>query len=432
MSKYPFVDCQGLAGAWTLGTAQTGRFELVHRCSQPGGFGDSSIRENQHLLAAVPDLELEDPEGYLWEPKVTGYVCGTPPCSGFSLMNASKKSNKRGPDSPINSCMTDLAKYGARCTGFDGLPGAEIIAFESVQQAYSTGRELMWRLRDIIEAISGQQYDLTHVKMSGASVGAAQYRHRYYFVAHRIPFGVDHPKPRHVVTYRDALEDLQGLNLQWNDQPYVWKIGDPGSTFGDRLRRSDGQVSDHMAYTSNRDVSLLEELEDILAPGQSVKDLIENMDTPPQVLLDRFPYTADDYRELRGWQWFKRIDPDKPGFVVSGGGAGDFVHWKEPRFLTVREISRLMGYPDSWRWPEEVSSVNVASALVGKCCPVNSGKWISEAVADALDGNPQNNGMADEILGSPQNREYLHNSSLDYRRWPTEVSDWQIRYPAVA
>jgi hypothetical protein len=141
------------------------------------------------------------------------------------------------------------------------------------------------------------------------------------------------------------------------------------------------------------------------------------------VLVERFPYSADDWKELRGWQWFKRVNPDKPGFVVSGGGAGDFVHWSEPRFLTIREITRLMGYPDSWRWPEEVSSVNVASALVGKCCPVDSGRWISNAVADAIVGDPQK----DEQQITIGEREYLHNSSLDYRRWPREVSGWSLK-----
>lgn len=419
----PFVDCQGLGGAWTLGTAQTGRFELVHRASQPGGFGDSSIDRNISLLNARSDFWHEDPEGHLWEPFQAGYVCGTPPCSGFSLMNASKKGNKRGPDSPINSCMKDLAKYGARCIGLDGQKGAEFIAFESVQQAYSTGRELMQELRAIIEAESGQKYDLTHVLMSGASVGNAQYRHRYYFVAHRVSFQIAHPEPHKVVTYRDAIGDLEGLDLQWEDQPYRRDPAELGS-FGDRLRRDDGFVDAHQAYQETRDAALLVEIERYLKPGQSVKDLLENdLDEPPQVLLERFPYTKDDWKELRGWQWFKRVNPDKPGFVVSGGGAGDFVHWSEPRFLTIREITRLMGYPDEWRWPEEVSSVNVASALVGKCCPVDSGRWISEAVADALEGQPQFDPERIEI----GEREFLHNSSLDYRRWPREISCWSLK-----
>jgi site-specific DNA-cytosine methylase len=416
MSTYPFADCQGLAGAWTLGTVMTGRFDLVHRCSQPGGFGDIVMDNNRELIPG--DWEMEDPPGNEWEPQQVAYVCGTPPCSGFSLMNASKGANKRGPDSPINSCMVDLAEYGARCTGSDGKPGAEVIAFESVQQAFTTGQELMQTLRSRIEKTSGQQYDLTHVMMSGASIGASQYRHRYYFVAHRIPFGADHPEPRRVATYADAIDDLRGLKLQWEDQPYQEMPTDWAAP----LHRVDGMVDAHISkdVEGARIVDLLGEVVDRWSPGENMSDVIAELDEPPPTLIEKFPYTRKDWKELRGWSWPSRIRPDKPGYVVAGGSADSFVHYSEPRFLTVRELSRLMGYPDDWRWPDGLN-VGTAGALIGKCCPRNSGQWLSDWVARALDGEPGEQG---EQIGD---REYLHNSSLDYRRWPYEVSGWRLR-----
>lgn len=417
---YPAVDCQGLAGAWSLGSVQTGRFDIVHRVSQPGGFGDEAIDANRHLLGY--DFEHEDAPAPEWVPVEAAFVHGTPPCSGFSLMNASKGGNKRGPNSPINSCMRDLAQYGGRCTGIDGKRGAEVVAFESVQGAFSQGRGLMQNLRGLIEEESRQAYDLTHVKMSGASIGAAQARHRYYFVAHRVPFGVDRPEPQKVGTYADAIGDLATLPTTLDSQPYA--DVQPSRWVLDReMLNPDGTVDWHMGIedeVKDRFVAMLAEVSDEWEPGESFKDLVRKLDEPPEVLLKRFQYTVKDWKQLRGWQWPRRIEPDKPGYVVAGGGAGQFVHWSEPRLLTVRELSRLMGYPDTWAWPDG-RSIRTIGAYIGKNCPVTSGKWLSNWVARALDGDP---GKRGELIGD---REYLHDSTLDYRRWPKEISQWEFR-----
>ena len=106
--------------------------------------------------------------------------------------------------------------------------------------------------------------------------------------------------------------------------------------------------------------------------------------------------------------------------MIAGGGASNFVHWEEPRLLTVRELSRLMGYPDTWMWPDG-RTVRVIGSYIGKCCPVTSGQWLSDWVAKALDGEP---GQQGERIGD---REYLRNSSLDYRRWDPAISQWTLR-----
>lgn len=81
--------------------------------------------------------------------------------------------------------------------------------------------------------------------------------------------------------------------------------------------------------------------------------------------------------------------------------------------LSVRECSRLMGLPDSWNW-SSVQSVSQAGALCGKCCPVQSGKWLSTWARRALEGNP---GTAMTKIGE---REYVHNSTLLYKGWLKE------------
>ena len=52
---------------------------------------------------------------------------------------------------------------------------------------------------------------------------------------------------------------------------------------------------------------------------------------------------------------------------------------------------------------------------------MQSGKWISTWVHRALDGSP---GSPGEEIG---NNEYSFNCTLDYRRWPEEISGYKYQ-----
>lgn len=399
----PFVDCQGLAGHWTLGTAQAG-FELVHRTSLPGGFGDQVLDANRPKFGSY-DWSQETGPMEEWTPQHgIPYVCGTPPCSGFSLLNCSKGSNARGPESSINACMRELVTYASKCTGSDGKLGPEVVSFESVQGAFTQGRVLMQALRDIIERNTGQSYTLTHVLMSGSSTGGAQMRHRYFFVVHRVPFGVDRPEPRQVVTYEEAIGDLVGLKQTWDDQPLRT---DAVSEWASQLTREDGLVGAHISHTGTRLTAFFEDLHELgWQPGETVTEAFTRLNYHPEA-MSKFRNPDDSYR---GWNWPTRINPDRPGYVLTGGGCQGFIHWAEPRYITVREAARLMGLPDDYVLP--TGSPNQASMWIGKCCPVSSGRWISSWVKRSLEGNP---GTDVEEIGD---REFYHNSTLDYKKWP--------------
>ena len=47
---------------------------------------------------------------------------------------------------------------------------------------------------------------------------------------------------------------------------------------------------------------------------------------------------------------YKRLDPSKPSYTVtgSGGGGTHIYHWDEPRALTNRERARLQTFPDKF------------------------------------------------------------------------------------
>lgn len=408
--RIPFVDVQGLAGAWTLGTVQAG-FDLKHRVSLPGGFGDIVMEANKHLVGDGWQQEVGLAEDCTPQEGVA-YACGTPPCSGFSLLNTSKGKNARGSGSAINHCMRELILYASSCTGLDGKRGPEVVSFESVQGAYKEGRSWMQELRDLLSYRTGEDYTLTHVLMSGSSVGAAQMRHRYYFVAHRVPFTVDAPKPDHVVTYSDAIGDLVGAPAyEWEKQPYP----NPADSQFQRAARqlSDG-LRDHVPPHSGAFVRLVDELAPHWQPGEDIHKALRRYGKRPAAIKES-KWRGPEHKELvTGWSWPTRIHPDKPGYVITGAGVLNFVHYEESRLLTVRECSRLMGYPDDWTW-SFVKSPMQASVLIGKCCPVDSGRWLSSWVHDSVLAHHMGIELERGDVEQIGEGEFLHNSTQAYK-----------------
>jgi site-specific DNA-cytosine methylase len=405
LSLIPFIDCSGLAGAWTLGTVQTGEFALVHRVSELGGFGDATVERNRHLLPG--DWQIEEGLADGWTPGQAGFLCGTPPCAAWSSINTQ---GEKGPGAKQNACMHRLIEYAGRCAGMDGKRGPEIVGIESVQPAFSKGRPLFHMLWDKLDDLTGQDYEMHHVLMSGASVGAAQMRHRYFAIWARVPFGVDPPERSalpdgRVVTYSDAISDLRGLKTQWQAQDYALE----SETAYQRARRAT-QVTGHMTAGGNLSEMVTEAASRDWEPGTFLSEAFDALDYHP-------PRAGGQRREgglrrgastYKGLNWPYRVKPDQPGYVLAGSCARDFVHWQENRLLTIRELSRLMGYPDAWDWAPKVT---VASAEIGKCAPVPSCFWISTWVAGALNGVP---GARGRVLNDG---EYVYPFTRLYKDW---------------
>lgn len=269
-------------------------------------------------------------------------------------------------------------KYASQCTGSDGLRGPQIVAFESVQQAFTIGRPLMEQYLGYLNehtTMLGQShglYRLTNVLMSGASSGSASERRRYFWVAHRVPFGVGSTPPRgrswapgvetknRVVTVRDAIDDLRELPLgEWPDvAPTSPKLG--------------------------LEILCMERAGWV--PGMTLRDacfLLMDRHKLPAAARDRW---FDPNMCWRNFAGPKVIRPDEPAPVVTGGSRSDFMHYALPRFLTVHELARLMDLPDEWVIPGK--SISQAVALIGKNAPIESLRWLTQWVRQSLLGHP--------------------------------------------
>lgn len=84
-------------------------------------------------------------------------------------------------------------------------------------------------------------------------------------------------------------------------------------------------------------------------------------------------------------QIYKRLDPDKPAYTItgSGGGGTHVYHWKENRALTNRERARLQTFPDEFIFLGSKESVR---KQIGMAVPPLGAKIVFEAVLKSFAG----------------------------------------------
>lgn len=86
-------------------------------------------------------------------------------------------------------------------------------------------------------------------------------------------------------------------------------------------------------------------------------------------------------------QIYKRLDPNKPSYTVtgSGGGGTHIYHWSEPRALTNRERARLQTFPDNYKF---IGSKENVRKQIGMAVPCKGAQIIFEAILNCFAGIP--------------------------------------------
>lgn len=373
-----FVDCNGLGGGMALGIIEAG-FTLTHKCGDLD-LGSINMDANRHITGWEWEFEKSpDPRDW-YVPDDVDVVAGSPPCSGFSTLS---RADFRGSDSAANKHMHSFVEYAARVK-------PKIAVFESVQHAFGTGRDLMQALRDKIETISGYQYDLTHLMHNSASNGGAANRPRYFWVAHRVPFGVEYPKPEVVPTFLESIGDLRGLAQTWESQPYRY----PETWWSTRRRNPNGTVDGHMGRNhlthAKRIQALLDALDGEWPQGwreqDAVKHIYDKYGTLPDIWKTQQDRLVNRNFDM-GFNQMMRWPADRPCRVITGGALGQAMHPTENRLLTNREAARIQGFPDYWNlWP--LRNERGLHRIWGKGVPLDSSRWLGYWMKRALDGDP--------------------------------------------
>jgi DNA (cytosine-5)-methyltransferase 1 len=190
-------------------------------------------------------------------------------------------------------------------------------------------------------------YDLAVHHYKFEDYGVPQARHRYIIVGTRGDLGLCFkvPKPSlQIKTCKEAIEN-----------PQI-----PSDAHNQELTRQSSAVIERL---------------NCIKPGENVW----TADLPQHLKLN--------VKGARISQIYKRLDPNKPSYTVtgSGGGGTHVYHWSEPRALTNRERARLQTFPDDFVFYGSKESVR---AQIGMAVPVDGAKIILYSLLKTFAGKP--------------------------------------------
>ncbi|WP_027303414.1 DNA (cytosine-5-)-methyltransferase [Candidatus Pelagibacter ubique] len=253
------------------------------------------------------------------------------PCNDFS--NVGEQLGFKGKFGPLYSYGVELInRYHPKWFVAENVGGIK---------SSNEGKSFTKILKDLEEA--GKGYDLTVHKYKFEEYGIPQARHRIIIVGIKkelkLKFKV--PKPTFkTITSKEALSNI------------------PKNAFNNELTNNSKQVIERLKY---------------IKPGMSAFNSI----IPKHLQLN--------VKGAKISQIYKRLDPNKPSYTVtgSGGGGTHVYHWKENRALTNRERARLQTFPDSFVFEGSKESVR---KQIGMAVPVLGAKIVFEAILKTFAG----------------------------------------------
>lgn len=157
------VGIHVFAGGFTMGVKKV----MPVTCQlEKHGFGLKTAEE----VVGVPCINGKD-----WPDVDAQFAFGNPRCTGFSTITSGYDETTHGPWAKQTCDVHDLCNYAAG--------RYDVICWESVQQAYTTGRPLLDYLTHDVFAPKG--YRIAHLFINAATFGNCQQRKRYFYVAYR-------------------------------------------------------------------------------------------------------------------------------------------------------------------------------------------------------------------------------------------------------
>lgn len=259
----------------------------------------------------------------------------------------------------------DALAFGFPCNDFS-MVGEKLGFKGKYGPLYTYGVEVLklyrpqWFLAENVgglrSANEGKAYDkiLSDMKDAGYRVypnlykfeeyGIPQARHRIIIIGIRedLPYEFRIPAPTGVTkTCRQAIEE-----------PPI-----PADAYNNELTKQSAQVVRRL---------------NLIGPGQNVWDV----DLPDDLKI----HTKTKISTI-----YKRLDPEKPSYTVtgSGGGGTHIYHWEEARALTNRERARLQTFPDDYFFEGSKEQVR---KQIGMAVPCEGAKLIFEAVLKTFAG----------------------------------------------
>lgn len=222
--------------------------------------------------------------------------------------------------------------------------------------------------------------------LSGANAGLAfpyilreMQRAGYTIVAHKYRFeeyGL--PQARHRIIIVGLRDDITAKGVEF-------KVPAPTTPEPSMMRTAKQALTEPPIpewATNNEPTRQSEIVKQRLAYIKPGENAFNATDMPEELRLN--------VRGAKLSQIYKRLDPNKPAYTVtgSGGGGTHIYHWEEPRALTNRERARLQTFPD---WYKFIGSKENVRRQIGMAVPPDGAQVIFEALFKTLEGIPYDN-----------------------------------------
>lgn len=285
------------------------------------------------------------------EPGELDLLAGGPPCQGFSK-NVPRR--HRYLDDPKNLLVQSFLKYAEYLR-------PRVILMENVAEM-KNGFDGQYT-DEVVTRLEAAGYSVAHAVLNAADYGVPQRRRRAFFLATRAGFTFRIPQSTHVprpatpmlineyqhVTVWEAIGDLPPLEHGEGEEltPYATEAQ---SEYQRAMRNKHGIVRNHIARKLQP--NQYERLASI-KPGQGHKDL-------PIHLQVKGGYSGAYARLTKDM-----IAPTITRWVFHPG-SGRWGHPVSPRVLSIREVARIQGFPDSY---EFVGTYNQQAGQLGNAVP---------------------------------------------------------------
>lgn len=228
-----------------------------------------------------------------------------------------------------------------------------------------------WFVAENVGGLSGANeglafpYILREMQRAGYTVVAHKYRFEEYGL----------PQARHRIIIVGLRDDIAAKGV-------AFKVPAPITPEPSMMRTAKQAITEPPIpewVTNNEPTRQSEVVKQRLAYIKPGENAFNATDMPEELRLN--------VRGAKLSQIYKRLDPNKPAYTVtgSGGGGTHIYHWEEPRALTNRERARLQTFPD---WYKFIGSKENVRRQIGMAVPPDGAQVVFEALFKTLEGIP--------------------------------------------
>lgn len=352
------------AGSMSIGVENTG-FHINEVWETPGYSLNAATWDlnRQDLKHQVVELDANSDHFTKYRNDGIDLLYGNPPCGGLSSMTCSRL------ESSTNSCMRKWIRMVVKAR-------PRMVLMEN---AYQLATPRVWPLlSDLAKVLESNGYEWWTWKMYSFQVGTPQVRRRAFLCA-----TLDDIRNPELIELDDIQHKTKDSEPTW---PYLWDLHGvkPSS---DPVQTREGRTVTQHGYGPVTEA--LEEFFECLpkfrsyektwftAPKDSEKlrEMASSGDKKAEELLKSRPIWEDCPSVFSGISMFRPFAIRAFSCAPAMIGSWKYIHTFENRVLTMREMARLMGYPDDWEFHEYNPS------LIAQGIPVNNAKWAADRMA---------------------------------------------------